>query len=66
MELQARLLTAAPRLHRPHITEDKTPRLMVKATFNIQEHPKKLKHKKIGKEKRDKNRSQKGREQSSQ
>ena len=40
--VQVQLLTVAPRLHRSHNTENKTPRVMVKATLNSPEHPKKL------------------------
>ena len=40
--VQAQSLTIAPTLHRPHITEDKTPRLLVKATLSSPEYPKKL------------------------
>ena len=41
MEVQAQPLTVALRLPRPYSTEVKTQRLMVKATFDNQEHPKK-------------------------
>ena len=44
LEVQAHLLTVASRFHSPHSTEDKTPRLMVKATLNSQDQPKKLTH----------------------
>ena len=40
--VQAQSLTIALRLHRPHITEYKTPRLLVKATLNSPEYPKRL------------------------
>ena len=42
--VQAQPHIVASRLHRPHSMEDKTPRLMVKAMFNNQEHLKKLRH----------------------
>lgn len=58
----------ASRLHRPHSMKNKTPRLMVKATFNSQEHSKKLTHLqkeewKKWKRKMSKSRNQKRREQ---
>ena len=68
--VQAQPLIAATRVHKPHSTEDKTPRLMVKKhstakrtqrnshTYNRKEDREK--------EKKDKSRSQKGRQQSSQ
>ena len=67
LEVHTQLLTVAPRFHRPHSTEDKTPRLMVKATLNSQYQPKKLTHlQRVKREKeRIKNKNQK-REQSSQ
>ena len=39
---QVQPLAIASRLHRPHIIEEKTPQLMVKATVNSQESPRKL------------------------
>ena len=42
--VHARPLTVAPRLHRSHNTEDKTPGLMVKVTLNSQDSPKILVH----------------------
>ena len=67
LEVQAHLLTVASRFHSPHSTEDKTPRLMEKATLNSQDQPKKLTHlQRVKREKkRIKNKNQK-REQSSQ
>ena len=41
-QVQALLLTVAPRPHKPCSTEDKTPRLLVKATLNSPEHPERL------------------------
>ena len=40
--VEAQPLTVALRLHRPYSTEDKTQILKAKATFDSQEHPKKL------------------------
>ena len=40
--VQAWLLTVEPRPHKSQRTEDKTPRLLVKATLNIPEYPMKL------------------------
>ena len=39
---QVQPLTVASRLHKPHIIEEKTPQLMVQATVNSQEQPRKL------------------------
>ena len=44
LKIQAQQLIVTPILHKPHSTQDRTPRLMVKATFNSQEHSKKLTH----------------------
>ena len=39
---QVQPLTVASRLHKPHIIEEKTPQLMVQATVNSQDQPRKL------------------------
>ena len=39
--IQCQPFTVAPRLYKPHSTEDKTPRLLDKTTRNSPEHPEK-------------------------
>lgn len=55
---QVQPLAIASRLHRPHIIEEKTPQLMVKATVNSQEHPRKLAH--LQRERKKEKRGKKG------
>ena len=40
--VQAQPLTVVPKPHKPHRTEDKPPRLLVKATFNTPQNPNEL------------------------